>query len=72
MGNEAEVETRRIIVPHGLFIIGIIFVYQANLFNGIILRIKFLENSQKLRRDINIANHFPLMSHAVNILVEKM
>ena len=31
--NESEVETRRIVIAHGKFVVGVVFVDQANLFS---------------------------------------
>ena len=71
VGDLAKIKTRRIVVAHGKFVVGVVIVNEANFFHGIILRVKRFKNFYEPRGDFNVTNHFAEQSFAAQISVQK-
>ena len=69
--NESEIEARGIIVAHGKFVVGVVFVDEMNFFNRVIRREKFLENVEQVVGNALVANHFAAQNFSAQVLVQK-
>ena len=72
MGNEAEIEGGGVVVLHGKLVVCVIFVNQADLFNGIFCFIELLENFQHVLGDVIVDDHFSLVGFAIQPHMEHM
>ena len=69
-GNVTEIEARRIIVAHGKFIVGVVFVDEPNFLYRVARRIKLLEDFNQRLGDSDVANEFAFQSFAAQIFVQ--